>query len=62
MKVLAICKYPNGVHINVPDVLFKALSASPMRKSRARCSVERDSLIRPIAILSGTVLKFPIVW
>jgi len=42
-------------------VLLRALSASLMRMSRACCSVERDSLIRPIAVLSGCMLKLLIV-
>lgn len=43
-------------------VLFNALSASRTRSSRACCKVERDSLIRDTASLSGVMLKFPIVW
>ena len=43
-------------------LLFRALSASRIRRSRACWRVERDSLIRPMAILSGWMLKFPIVW
>lgn len=45
----------------VPGSLFNAASASPIRRSRACCNVERDSLMRPMAILSGAVLKFPMV-
>lgn len=44
------------------DVLFNALSASRIRRSRACCNVDRDSLIRDTASLSGWMLKFPTVW
>jgi hypothetical protein len=43
-------------------VLFSALSASRTRNSRACWRVERDSLMRDTASLSGVMLKFPIVW
>jgi len=42
--------------------LFNALSASRIRSSRACWRVERDSLMRSTAFLSGSILKFPIVW
>ena len=43
-------------------ILLSELSASRTRKSRACWSVDRDSLMRATASLSGVMLKFPIVW
>jgi hypothetical protein len=45
----------------VRNVLFNALSASRIRKSRACCNVDNDSLMRDTASLSGCILKFPTV-
>lgn len=43
-------------------LLFSEFSASRRRRSRACWSVERDSLMRETASLSGCMLKLPIVW
>ena len=42
--------------------LFKELSASRTRRSRACWRVDNDSLMRATASLSGPMLKLPIVW
>jgi hypothetical protein len=47
---------------NVRSALFNALSASRTRRFRACSRVERESLIRDTAALSGAIWKFPAVW
>jgi hypothetical protein len=44
------------------DILFNALSASRTRRFRACSRVERESLMRDTAALSGAMWKFPAVW
>jgi hypothetical protein len=47
--------------LSVRASLRSEVSASRRRRSRACCSVERDSLIRETADLSGAMLKLEIV-
>jgi len=49
-------------HACLVEVLFNALSASLIRRSRAWCSVEMESFMRETASLSGAILKLPTVW
>jgi hypothetical protein len=50
-----------GYGLNGWRVLLRALSASRTRRLRACSRVERESLIRDTAALSGAMWKFPAV-
>lgn len=44
------------------ESFFRVVSASRMRRSRAWSRVEMESFTRPMASLSGLMLKLSIVW